>query len=151
MLKVERSGPVPLDALLGVVRDRQRAHAIQTTDEMLNWNVRLALNIVQPGVCRNSLSWQVRAEVDHIFPQASYRHRFPDLVDDIGNFAFLGKLRNIRKSDAPPWEYFAALSDAELERDFLVDRSLLADDKFEDFVHVRRERIVKTVKDFLGR
>lgn len=151
VLKGAGSGPVPLDDLLGVIRDRQRAHSIQTTADMLNWNVRLALNIVQPGVCRTSLSWQVRAEVDHIFPQASYRARFPALVDDIGNFAFLGKLRNIRKSDSPPWEYFADLTDEELDRDYLVDRSLLKDDKFEEFVQVRRERILKTVAGFLGR
>lgn len=151
VLKAAGSGPVPLDNLLGVIRDRQRAHAIQTTVDMLNWNPRLALNIVQPGVCRTSLSWQVRAEVDHIFPQASYRARFPGLVDDIGNFAFLGKLRNIRKSDSPPWEYFGPMSDEELDRDYLVDRSLLRDDKFEEFVQVRRERILKAVTNFLGR
>ena len=73
------------------------------------------------------------------------------MVDDIGNLAYLGKLRNIRKSAQDPWEYFRCVPDDELDRDFLVDRSLLSEDKFEEFVKVRQERIVKEVKNFLGR
>ncbi len=118
---------------------------------MLNWNKNLTLNIVQPTVCRNSLSWQVRAEVDHIFPQALYREKFPDLIDDIGNMAYLGKLRNIRKGAQEPWVYFRDVSAVELDRDFLVDHSLLSEDKFEAFVTTRRERIVEAVREFLGR
>jgi hypothetical protein len=151
VLKKTGSGSVPLPELLGVVAAKQRGHWITTTPEMLNYKPSLALNIVQPHVARQTLSWQARAEVDHIFPQSVYRPRFGALVDDIGNFAFLGKLQNIRKSDQPPWEYFKDVSDEELERDYLVDRALLADDKFEEFVRTRRERIVSAVKAFLGR
>jgi len=142
---------VPVDEILRVIRETQRWHATETTVEMLKWNPRLALNIVQPGVCKKTLSWQSKAEIDHIFPQSVYRERFPALVDDIGNFAYLGKLRNIRKSDQPPWEYFKEISDAELDRDFAIDRSLLADDKFEQFVAARRDRIIGEVRSFLGR
>jgi hypothetical protein len=111
----------------------------------------LTLNIVQPAVCRVSLSWQVRAEVDHVFPQSLYREKFPELVDDIGNMAYLGKLRNIRKGAQEPWIYFKDVPADELDRDFLVDRSLLAENKFEEFVTVRRDRIVKAVRESLGR
>lgn len=118
---------------------------------MLNSHQSLALNIVQPGVCRETYAWQARQELDHIFPQSIYRARHLWLVDDIGNKAFLGKLRNIRKSNQPPWEYFADVNDADLKLDFLVDRRLLADDSFEEFVNSRRESIVAAVKEFLGR
>jgi len=145
------SGPVPVEDVLAVIKNRQTVHSIQTSSDMLNWNKNLTLNIVQPAVCRDSLSWQVRAEVDHIFPQSLYRPKFPDLVDDIGNMAYLGKLRNIRKGAQEPWAYFKDVPTVELERDFLVDRSLLAEDKFEEFVAVRRDRIVNAVREFLGR
>ena len=145
------AGPLPIDDLLSVIKTAQREHHIRTVDQMLNWNHRLALNIVQPRVCRESLSWQVKAEVDHIFPQSLYRERFPELIDDIGNYAYLGKLRNIRKYNDLPWEYFKDIPDRELERDFLIDRSLLADDKFPELVRDRRTKIEDEVRRFLGR
>ena len=142
---------LPVDEILAIIKSRQRGSFVATSADMLNWNPRLALNIVQPGVCRETLSWQAKAEVDHIFPQSVYRSRFPDMVDDIGNLAYLGKLRNIRKTDQPPWEYFKQIPDDELERNFLIQRSLLADDKFDEFVASRRERVTAVVKTFLGR
>jgi hypothetical protein len=142
---------VPVDDLLAVIKSRQGSSSIETTVEMLNWNPNLGLNIVQPAVCRDSISWQVRAEVDHIFPQSVYREKYPELVDDIGNLAYLGKLRNIRKSAQQPWDYFAETPDEELSRDFLIERTLLAEDKFEEFVQVRREAVLTAVRNFLGR
>ncbi len=143
---------LPLDALLDVVKRRQRETAIETSATMLNWNPRLALNIVQRGVARETLSWQSSPEVDHIFPQSLYRPKYGDLVDDIGNFAFLGKLRNIRKSNTPPSDYFKDVSDAALRDEYLIDdRALLAADRFEEFVAARRERIVARAREFLGR
>jgi hypothetical protein len=145
------AGPVPVDDLLSVIKNKQKEHHIKTSAQMLNWNPQLALNIVQPRVCRESLSWQVAAEVDHIFPQSVYREKFPDLIDDIGNFAYLGKLRNIRKYNDAPGVYFNDVPDDELKRDFLIDRSLLVDNKFEEFVYVRRTLIEDEVRKFLGR
>jgi hypothetical protein len=119
---------------------------------MLNWNPRLALCIAQPTAAKDTLSWQEKAEVDHIFPQSIYRPKFGALVDDIGNFAYLGKLRNIRKSNHEPSAYFAGVSEAELREDFLIpDRSLLMPDKFLEFVAARRELVVAKVAEFLGR
>jgi hypothetical protein len=141
----------PLQSLLDVIKRRQTNHAIATNELMLNWNQKLALNIAQPGVCRTTFSWQSKPELDHIFPQSRFRERYPLLVDDIGNMAFLGKLRNIIKNDDVPWEYFAKVGDKELMEDFLVDRSLLAEDRFEQFVADRRGRILATVHGFLGR
>lgn len=151
-LQSNTSGVIPLDELLAVISKRQRNAATTTTAEMLSWNPRLALNIVQPGVARQTVSWQASPEIDHIFPQSKFRPKHGDLVDDIGNFAYLGKLRNIRKSNHAPMDYFAKTSDAELRDDFLIDdRALLTDDRFEKFVATRRERIVARVRDFLGR
>jgi len=142
---------VPLDDLLAVIRDRQGSHSIETTAEMLNLNHNLSLNIVQPAVCRDTLSWQVRTEVDHIFPQSVYREKFPDLVDDIGNLAYLGKLSNIQKSAKQPWEYFEGISDEKLRGDFLIERSLLTENSFEEFVRARRDLIITKVRESLGR
>lgn len=150
-LKKAPTSGLPLDALLKVIAARQKHHHVQTTIDMLNDNPRLALNIAQPKVCRATLSWQERAEVDHIFPQSLYRSRFPELIDDVGNLAYLGKLRNIRKNNQQPWEYFAGLTDQELLDDYLIDRKLLAEARFKDFVADRRQRLLDRVKDFLGR
>jgi hypothetical protein len=59
--------------------------------------------------------------------------------------------RNQRKNAKDPWDYFKDMPGDELDRDYLVDRSLLAADKFEEFVNVRRKRIVRVVGEFLGR
>lgn len=143
---------VPLDELLGVVAYRQRHHAIQTSAAMLEWNPRLALNVAQPTAAIDTLSWQEKAEVDHIFPQSVYRPIIGDAVDDIGNLAYLGKLRNIRKRDEEPGSYFRLTSDEELAQNFLIeDRSLLAHDRFSEFIEKRRTLVLGRVKTFLGR
>ncbi|WP_438040180.1 GmrSD restriction endonuclease domain-containing protein [Sorangium sp. So ce128] len=150
-LEKVKGGELPLDTLLRVIATRQKHHHVQTTFEMLNDGPRLALNIAQPRVCRDTLSWQERAEVDHIFPQSLYRSQASELVDDIGNLAYLGKLRNIRKSDQQPWEYFNGLSDQELLEDYLIDRRFLSEKRFVAFVEDRRKRVLERVKRFLGR
>jgi len=150
VLQNMRGGRFPVQRCLNVIQKRQKWAWVATSVDMLNSNPRLALNIVQPGVCRETYSWQAKPEVDHVFPFSTYFSRSPELVNDIGNFAYLGKLRNIRKSNQPPWEYFADVTDSALEDDFLIDRDLLADDKFEEFVRTRRDRIVSAVTEFLG-
>lgn len=152
VLQRQQGNAVPLDELLAVVAQRQRHHAIVTSPDVIAWNPRLTLNIAQPTAARDTLSWQERAEVDHIFPQSVYRPLHGDLVDDIGNFAYLGKLRNIRKSDEEPASYFAETTDEVLRQDFLIDdRSLLEPDQFPSFVEARRARILEATKAFLGR
>jgi len=152
VLQKHNGGALPLGALLDVVAQRQRQHAVTTTSEMLGWKPRITLNIAQPVAARDTLSWQEKAEVDHIFPQSVYRPLFDGAVDDIGNLAYLGKLRNIRKSDEEPASYFANTSDKELRENFLIeDRALLTKEKFREFVETRRARLVEVVRDFLGR
>lgn len=151
-LQKHKGKSLPLNELLDVIRVRQTHNHTCTSAEMLNSHPRLALNIAQPAVCRETLSWQEQAEVDHIFPQSKVRARFPDLVDDIGNLAYLGKLRNIRKTDQMPAEYFKSMSDDELKDEYLIDdRAVLAEDTFAAFVEARRQRIVERVIAFLGR
>lgn len=151
VLKGASGSDLPLDALLGVIAKTQKRHAISTSVEMLHWNRPLTLNIVQPKVAAETVSWQERPEVDHVFPQSAWRPKFGDLVDDIGNLQYLGKLRNTRKNDQAPWDYFAHVPDNELATDFLIDRSLLRADGFEPFVAARREKVLDAVKGFLGR
>jgi hypothetical protein len=150
-LRPHHGGAVPLDALLKVIQQRQRWHHVSTTADMLNAKTSLALNLVQPKVCRETMSWQERPEVDHIFPFSKYVVTHPHLVNDIGNFAFLGKLRNIRKSDEEPWEYFEGVPAEELVTDYLIEKDQLTPDGFETFVNTRRQRIVERVTELLGR
>jgi hypothetical protein len=152
VLQAHPGSHLPLDALLDEVARRQRNHAITTAPAMLGWNPRVTLNIAQPMAAQDTLSWQEKAEVDHIFPQSLYRPKFGNIVDDIGNLAYLGKLRNIRKSAEEPSSYFAKTSDAELKQYFLIeDRLLLAPERFETFVEKRRQMLLAVVRDFLGR
>jgi hypothetical protein len=150
-LNYREDGGFPVRKCLEVVGKRQKWSWTETSIEMLNENPNLTLNIVQPSVVRNTYSWQSRPEVDHIFPQSIYLLAYPELVNDIGNLAFLGKLRNIRKSNQEPWEYFTGVSDEALDEDFLIDRQLLSKDQFAKFVETRRTRILSSVIDFLGR
>lgn len=151
-LKKHKGATFPLAAILKVVAAKQVHHHVTTTPEMLNENPRLALNVAQPDAARDTLSWQESPEVDHIFPQSVMRPKYGDLVDDIGNLSYLGKLRNIRKRDAMPADYFKDVPDAELKAYHLIDdRTLLAPDRFEEFVSTRREVILAAVKSFLGR
>jgi hypothetical protein len=143
---------LPLDALLNVVAARQKHTSVTTTQDMLGWHPRLTLNIAQPNAARDTLSWQERAEVDHLFPQSVYRPLLGEAVDDLGNLAYLGKYRNIIKSDDLPWDYFKNVTDDELRDDFLIeDRSLLAHATFNEFTEKRRAAILAKVKTFLGR
>ncbi len=142
---------LPLDALLRVIEQRQTWHYVSSSLDMLNAKTALALNLVQPKIRRETLSWQERAEVDHIFPRSKYVHTHPHLVNDIGNLAFLGKLRNIRKSDDEPWEYFEGVPAEELATDYLIEKDELKPDGFETFVTNRRQRILERVVLLLGR
>jgi hypothetical protein len=150
-LATVEQGPVPVEAILSLIQEKQKEYFITTSAKMLNEHPKLALNIVQRRACREGLSWQVQAEVDHVFPQSRYRERHPQLVDDIGNLAYLGKLRNIRKTDGPPWEYFKNIGDEALDDEFLIERRLLSDERFPEFIQVRRQRIEDEVRLFLGR
>jgi hypothetical protein len=150
-LSSHSGGSLPIDALLKVIQQRQRWHYVSTSHEMLNAKPALALNLVQPKVCRATMSWQERPELDHIFPSSRYAGSHADLINDIGNLAFLGKLRNIRKSDQEPWEYFESVPADELAADYLIDKNLLKADGFEAFVTDRSGRIVNRVTELLGR
>jgi len=150
-LKPYNGRALPLDALLNVIAQRQKWHYVATSFEMLNAKLSLALNLVQPKICRETMSWQERPEVDHIFPWSKYVNRHPLLVNDIGNRAFLGKLRNIRKSDQEPWEYFDGTPADELATDYLIDKGQLKSDGFELFVANRRQRILERVTSLFGK
>jgi hypothetical protein len=151
VFQLDPGGRVPLANVLHTISQRQKYHHIQTSAGMLSEYPQLALSIVQPTVARRALTWESKPEVDHIFPQSLYREEFPELVDDIGNLAYLGKLRNIRKSNQQPWEYFAETPDDELRDDFLIERAQLRKGGFEKFVAHRRQQIVARAHRHLGR
>jgi hypothetical protein len=151
-LRKNKGKPFPLDALLKIIAKTQRHYHVSTTAEMLKENPRLALNVAQPAVAKETLSWQEEPQIDHIFPQSVFRPRYGDIVDDIANLAYLGRLRNIRKNDEMPADYFSKISDDELRDNFLIpDRALLQEARFEEFLQVRSDRLLERVKTFLGR
>ena len=151
-LKKHKAAPFPLAAVLKVVAARQKHHYVTTTLDMLNENPRLALSIAQANAAKDTLSWQESPELDHIFPQSVMRLKHGNLVDDIGNLSYLGKLRNIRKPDNMPTEFFEGVPDEELTAYYLIgDRDLLVPARFEEFVMARRKVIMSNVKAFLGR
>ena len=152
VIRANTGAVLPLEALLAEVARRQRQAATATTAEMLQWNTALALNIAQPVAAKDTLSWQeAAAGRSHSSRRPCTVPIYGDLVDDIGNLAYLARLRNIRKNADAPWDYFKDVSDTELRDDFLVDdRSLLAHERFNEFVEKRRVLILKRVREFLG-
>jgi hypothetical protein len=143
---------VPVDAIIAVIRARQTWTELATTPELVASNIPLSLCLAQPGAARQSLSWQAEPQIDHIFPQSTYRPRFGSAVDGVGNLAYLGKLRNIVKSNQEPSEFFRDVSDDDLRDQFLIaDRSLLKPERFLDFVAARELLIASKVREALGR
>jgi hypothetical protein len=91
------------------------------------------------------------------------------LPPEAGNLAYLGKLRNIRKSAEEPSIYFKRTSADELTEELVTkdftemqtkelrenllieDSSLLVKDCFKEFIERRRSRVLESVRAFLGR
>ena len=95
-------------------------------------------------------------EIDHIFPKSKMirKYKYPsDLVNNIGNYMFLEKIFNGKKTDEMPKDFFR---DALKIQPEFYQRNLIPSDErlhnpesFKEFVETRRQLIFETVKRVL--
>lgn len=114
-----------------------------------DWHSNLSIALGHKGA-------QHRLQFHHIFPKARLKgqHSTRD-IDDIANLAFIGGKTNQSIGKKLPSEYFPALIskighpafDAQC---IPTDPSLLAVERYEDFLIERRRRISGALNEFLG-
>lgn len=113
----------------------------------------LILNIIEDGVYQipKRRGWSL--EKDHIFPKSVLaRSGFErGLINDVGNFRFVNKTRNLKKLASMPegdLEFFGQ-DEAQLRRLFLETRRDPSENNFRAFVEKRKELIRTQVREFL--
>ncbi len=99
---------------------------------------------------------QHRLQFHHIFPKAVLKSAYTSReADDIANLAFIGGKTNRGISDKPPAEYLPAL----IEKNGLplfeaqcipTETSLLAVNRYKDFLAERRRLIAARLNDYVG-
>ncbi len=145
-------GVFPIKELGDLMARRERKDCYQFREDYL-WDLDIVLNIVDGGIKEipSKRGWSL--ERDHIFPQNQLQiANIVKDVHDLGNFRFLGKSRNIQKSDAMPdgnTEFFG-MADPVVKAAY--DQACIAftQDNFSDFVQKRRNRLLQQVTSFLG-
>ena len=143
----------PLKGCLQYMQRKERPPEI--TEDLLKENVDLTLNIVQGGVDLNPASVSNKPDKDHIFPRSLLIKKYgedkiKDKMNHFANYRFVGKSWNITKSGKPPIEWAKNMSEEYLMEKYLIPKQLLDFDKFDEFLKVRSELIVKKVKGFLS-
>lgn len=114
----------------------------------------LILNIIEGGINEipKRRGWSL--ERDHIFPNSVLTKMgiSEGLINSVGNFRYLNKIRNILKSDDLPDESceFYGSKDSTLTELFLQARNNLDEENFGKFVRKRSELIRYKVAEFLG-
>ena len=116
--------------------------------KLLQSNVPLTLHVVQSLSTNKAHYDRNQGQIDHIFPRAELRRRDrfeePE-INHFANFWILAKGRNQNKSDKPPAQFFADVSDAEMRR-ALIDRGMLDYRRYRTFLEDRGQKIIETVK-----
>ncbi len=115
-----------------------------------DWSSNLAISLDHSGT-------QHRLQFHHIFPKAILNRvgYQPREADDISNLAFIGGRTNRIISDKPPNEYLIKLIKEIGEEPFVfqdipLSPNLLMENNYKLFLEVRREKIVKTLNDYIG-
>ncbi|HAL65764.1 MAG TPA: hypothetical protein DCP10_09380 [Bacteroidales bacterium] len=122
--------------------------------ENMLYDLDLILNIIQGGVFEipRKRGWSL--ERDHIFPRSILEDkRLPEeLINSVGNFRYINKIRNILKSNDLPEESteFYGSDDPTLKDLFMKARDNLTEETFRNFVQKRKELIMSRVNEFLG-
>ena len=141
----------PLPAIADYMTKRQ-ARPFAYDPAMLE-DLDIVLNIIHGGVKQLPVLRGWSLERDHIFPRRLLENMgLPDdMVNDIGNFRFLTKARNIRKSDGIPeaTEFFGG-NDSVVRHYFEQARTSLTRASYEDFVKARRSLIEQQLRGFIG-
>jgi hypothetical protein len=145
-------GQFPIKEIGEFIARREKKSSFSFREEYL-WDLDLVLNIIDGGVLQipKQRTWSL--ERDHIFPQQELKNRkITKDVDDVGNLRFLGKSRNISKSDTMPnknTEFFGK-DDPILGKLYKRACNNLTQESFSAFVNHRRKLIEEKVTVFLG-
>jgi hypothetical protein len=148
----ENPGRFPIEEIGEFIARREKKESYCFRDEYL-WDLDLVLNIIDGGVIQipKLRTWSL--ERDHIFPQHElFLRKIKFEVNDIGNLRFLGKSRNISKSDTLPdknSEFFGR-DDKTLSQLYKNACEKLDQTTFNEFVEYRRKLIKDKVVLFLG-
>lgn len=104
------------------------------------------------GISPNNLHKKDKIESHHLFPQDLLKKAgLPkEVINDIANLAFIGKVTNINISNSNPMDYLGEYGEAHLRAHCIpMDRSLWAIDRYADFLVARRKLIVDMFKGYL--
>ena len=153
--KIKESNPItnfPIDEISKYMEERTGMN-YDFSENMLH-DLDLILNIIQGGVFEipKKRGWSL--ERDHIFPSSILEKKgFPeDLINSVGNFRYINKIRNILKSNDLPEENteFYGSDERTLKELFMEARGNLTEKTFKNFVEKRKELIMSRVNEFLG-
>lgn len=111
---------------------------------------------------RKALDWfkghriKSNFQVHHIFPKSLLENRShpksvePNLINHIGNFAFLSEKANKSIRSSEPIEYLKTIPVDRLEQQMVpLDEDLWSLGKYEDFLKERTNLIIKMINDWL--
>ena len=120
-------------------------------ERLLQANIPLTLHVLQ-NLSHDKAKYARNAgQIDHIFPRAELRKKgFEEAeINHFGNFWILAKGKNQNKSDKHPAQFFADVSDGEMQR-AIIDRDMLDYRRYSTFLKDRSGKIVEAVKKRLG-
>jgi len=155
---VSDSSKFPLNHITDYLKERN--YETDFSDDFLLTNHALVLNILEDGIelMAKKRGWSI--EKDHIFPKSTLENLqiSDNLINDIGNFRFLNKTRNILKSNKIPEKQldFFGKNQNEIKLsylhciDYLQDNNL---DKFKEeypiFIKNRKKLMLSKIKGYL--
>jgi 5-methylcytosine-specific restriction endonuclease McrA len=118
--------------------------------DLIEANQLLTLHLVQRLTGAKVQYLRNSPEIDHIFPRSILREKGFDEeeVNDVANFWILAQHKNRNKSNQHPKQYFADVSDKELER-ALIDRTMLDYRQYRSFLKWRKEAMTKRLRRML--
>jgi len=153
--KIKETNPninFPIDEISKYIEERTGMTYVFS--ENMLYDLDLTLNIIQSGVFEipKKRGWSL--ERDHIFPRNILEDKgFPkELINNVGNFRYINKTRNILKSNDLPVEStdFYGSDNPTLKDLFIKSIDNLTEETFGNFVQKRKELIMSKINEFLG-
>ncbi len=138
----------PLESAIQRVRNWDR---FESLEDLAESNHLLTLHLIQ-GLSGAKVQYSRNApEIDHIFPRSDLRRREFDEEDinDLANFWILAQGKNRNKSNRRPKDYFANVSDTQLDK-ALIDPALLDYRRFRRFLRERRAALLDALAAKIG-
>jgi hypothetical protein len=132
----------------------ERTGIIYKISNNMLYNLDIILNIIYGGISEipNRRGWSL--EKDHIFPRSILKNTgvSDELINNIGNFRYINKTRNIIKSDNLPeedLEYFGS-NNEDLKKLFKKAINNLNEKNYKNFIELHEKVIISEVKNFLN-